>query len=472
MNKSMHSVSILGSSAKGLSLTNPEGWDGFNIEGVQDALRDMGLEEAYSKESWTRRCIHVRAATLAALPYSVFRVGAEDPLWTHEDEPPQEYAWLDLYAHLYKSCAALVLEGYSTAMIEGKKSPRSNEITRVTGLMWLNPKTMTVVTEKGAHGPDERGRFTHWKRSVGGKPVWLPREWVLSTFEPSPYLEEGVGDSDAKAVRMHSQILNDLAKFESDQLRSGLPKKTIFITAKDAPKNPDPETVKALERWIRKFLQGTKNTPPKIVQGIDTKEIGSSLTDLHSNILTKDAREAIATGIGVPHSLVMSNAANYATAVQDMLNLLNTTVIPDAQLIGRDMNRQFFSRLGLELRFDPKKHEAFQQAELDTAEKVYALTGKRPILSRRQAAEMLGIRYTPEDIEELDRVEEMQSRRPVSIASARQVQQDAVRWRRRVMSKGRDASFSPDYMTRDQAEEIRSRLADDSIPIEEVFAGF
>ena len=150
------------------------------------------------------------------------------------------------------------------------------------------------------------------------------------------------------------------------------------------------------------------------------------------------------------------------------MNFFNTTVIPDARIVQRVLNTQLLNDKGYTLYFEPKKLEAFQQAELQTAEKVSVLTGNRAVLSRRQAGEMLGITYLPADLEELDRIdrakETQQTQQPM-----RNVDSDIVAWRRKVNRKGRDVDFSPDYLTEYEESVIRERLANKHISVQDCF---
>jgi hypothetical protein len=464
---------VMGSSSKGLSLTDPRGWDGLNANSLSD-IPGITAHEAYTSEAWTRRCVSVRANGLASMPFTMTKLGSDIPVWTQDEEPPDELAFLDMFGFLFRASASMALKGFFAAQLEGQFKRSDFAMTKITGLSWLNPNTVSYVGEKGEYGPGPDGKFRYWKRNVNGLAKYLPVEWVASGSVPSPFAEQGYGSSDGEASKAHSQILQDMASFTSDQLRSGLPKKTVFVVGKDAPRNPSEETVKGLELWISKFLRGAKGTPPKILQGIDTKEIGSNLSDLQNAAISADAREAIATGYGVPHSLVLSNAANFATAGQDVLNFYNTTVIPESRILQRVLNNKVLNLMGYQLKFEPKKLEAFQQAELETAEKVFTLTGGRAVLSRRQAGEMLGVDYTPDDLEELNRIDAQRGaqRGPQDAqAPIRSVDQDLNAWRRKVAKRGRDVDFSPDYLGDHEASVIRERLTNKHIPVDDCFKG-
>jgi hypothetical protein len=54
------------------------------------------------------------------------------------------------------------------------------------------------------------------------------------------------------------------------------------------------------------------------------------MESLTNSELTTERRQSIATALGVPHSIVAADAANFATAQQDEINFLNNCIIPKA----------------------------------------------------------------------------------------------------------------------------------------------
>jgi phage portal protein BeeE len=189
-----------------------------------------------------------------------------------------------------------------------------------------------------------------------------------------------------------------------------------------------------------------------VMQGLSAQEVGSDLSDLHSDVITRDAREAIASSLGVPHSLVMSNAANYATAKSDQLAFMANTVVPQARLLAHAINHQLLMPLGYHLQFEPHKTEVMQQSELEKAQAIALVVGG-PVLSVDEGRELLG--YEP-----------MGETQVQEVADTKMV--DIQRWRTKISRKGRDAKFSPDHLSDFEADVIRERLAS-GFDLDEVF---
>jgi len=95
----------------------------------------------------------------------------------------------------------------------------------------------------------------------------------------------------------------------------------------------------------------------------------------------------------VPHSLLFSSAANYATARQDDLHFYDKTILPQARRIESALNAQVFAPLGVRLRFAPERLELYQELEAQKADKLAALVNAG-ILTREEARVELGLNPT------------------------------------------------------------------------------
>jgi phage portal protein BeeE len=459
-------IYLLDGTTKGLSLKSPTLNDVFGYD-TNDRKADMSIQQAYTQQGWYKRCVDVLANSLVSMPWNVYRTNSEEPIWSTGQEIPDELQWFQPDDILYRVGASLALTGAAFAMKEGE-TKANGQFTSVTGLKYIAPKNIKVVTEKGKYGPDKYGQFQFFKRTANGKDYFIPKELIAHFFAPDPYIEQGPGSSLGFSARTGAQILSDLESFSSDQLRNGLIRQHVFVADKDA-RPPSTEQMDKWRRWIVRFLSGAKGTAPEIMQGLDTKEIGSSLADLQSNALSKDAREAITTAFGIPLSLVMSNASNYATAQADQVNFQTMTNIPRAKLCQRVLNNQVFADLGLRIEANPARLEVFQAAELQKAQAVAALSPGRVFVTRKKFTEMMGWEYSPEEEAELEALENRPANPSPVRSTPREVKTDVVAWRRKIKTHGRNVAFSPDALNEHESSVIRERLMDD-LPLDEVFA--
>jgi len=162
-----------------------------------------------------------------------------------------------------------------------------------------------------------------------------------------------------------------------------------IITVEGMP--PSGELEK-LQSWVERSFTGIRNAFRTIAvrAGIRVEPLGMvKLTDLAMVELTTSKREEIATALGVPHSLLFSSAANYATAQQDVLTFYDTTVIPQARLIEAALNESVFARYGVRLKFKPELLPAYQTREAEKTARTLSLY-KAGIVTRDEVRRALG----------------------------------------------------------------------------------
>jgi len=102
--------------------------------------------------------------------------------------------------------------------------------------------------------------------------------------------------------------------------------------------------------------------------------IGEGLESLENTDLTTTARDDIAAALGIPRTMLFSDAATNATAGEDRLSFYNETVVPNAGIIAEAFNEQVFSALKLRLEFRPEALDVYQEDENDRASALQALT--------------------------------------------------------------------------------------------------
>lgn len=108
------------------------------------------------------------------------------------------------------------------------------------------------------------------------------------------------------------------------------------------------------------------------------------------------ANEAIATALGVPQSLVKSEALAGGTVDADRLSFYDFTIVPECNLIADALNDQYYTEHGIELVFEPDELEVYQSTQLAQAVTVTQLTGGKPILTVDEAREYIGEEPNPE----------------------------------------------------------------------------
>src|SRR5260221_5726150 len=110
---------------------------------------------------------------------------------------------------------------------------------------------------------------------------------------------------------------------------------------------------------MRQSLRGTE-----VIVKTTAQTIGVCMKDAVNPVLTDQARQEVSTALGVPLSLMKSDALAGGTAVAEQINFYDQTIIPECDLIAEVVNAQWLDALGLTLVFHPEKLEIFQSLEL------------------------------------------------------------------------------------------------------------
>lgn len=369
--------SVSGSGIKSIPLTDIGAWID---SGISDAWglgssEDINVSSAYRLLGWVYRCVNVRAASLSSMPWSIFR--GENEVATGDGDNDTDIAWLDdMHTLLWLVEAGLSIVG------EGYLFKDRTRGKRTTGLRMLAADTMTPKW-----APDGIQAF---ERKVNQRTLTIDPERIVYFRLPNPLHETEPGTSPTVAALGDAGVLVNLNAFAAQFFKRGAIKTTII----GLPASTTSE-IERVQNWYDRLLAGIKNAwGGNVIQGeFNAIPIGDGIESLNNESLSTEKRENISTAFGIPHSLVMSNAANYATAQADRLNFYDTTIIPEARMIERALNRQLFDEMGLRLRFQPEQMSLYQADENEraTAFQAYVNSG----LPHSLVAEMLGLALPP-----------------------------------------------------------------------------
>ena len=358
----------------------PEAWR--VIAGDSDTSAEA--QRLYETVAFLYRCVEVRANALVALPWAVQRNDSD--IWTNADgATPAELAALsDIPDLLWQTEAAMCLAG------EAFWHKIETRARRLLEVRWLSPSTITPVWDADAG-------LIGYKRALPNRaPQPMSVEevvhfWLRGMHETKPRR------SPAEAASIAARVIYNTDLFTAGFFERGAIKATLLTV----DGNPLPAERERIKSWWRRFMAGVKNafTAEVVAASVKPVVVGDGIGELANTALTAEKREDIATAMGVPHSLVLSNAANYATSQQDELNFYNLTIVPEARLIERQINRQLFEPLGLQFQFRPEELSVYQEDETQRAQAFSLYVGAGIPLGT--AAQILGV-VLPEGMEYAD----------------------------------------------------------------------
>lgn len=371
-----------------LTLDSTRGWE--FISGGDST--DLSTVQAWASVAYVHRAVDLRAQAVSSMPWGLYRAGSDTDL---KDSEQYKSLVRGMRVLLWRIEAALCIYGAAYLL------PVSNRAGLNQRLDWLLPSS--IAPRYDDRGLSHFDRVAPWQRQRDKeRPAYqrIETDQLVYIWLPSLQYELAPGLPPVAVACKAAGVMASLDSFAQGFFDRGAIKMTLL--AIDG--NPSNEDMAKLDQWWQRLSTGVRNAWKSIVirANMQPVVIGEGIKELADEVLTTHKREDISAALGVPHSLMSADAANYATAEQDTLNFYQTTAVPQALLIEEIINEQFFERMGLELRFDPSMLECFQKSEVQKAQSLAPLVSGGIITvdeARVQLAyEPLPEEETPEDV--------------------------------------------------------------------------
>jgi len=332
--------------------------------------------DAYQSISWVNRGVTLRASGVASMPFSILRNGT---VVDGSKDYKNIVKFMPEPVRLFE-----LIEASLTLLGRAYLFRISNMIgTQTQALRYMAPTTITPVIN------EIMGLVGYKRELAGGMREFMP-EQIINFWAGDPYIEIGPPEaSPVKSALGAAGVLMNVDEFAAKYFERGAIKATL-LTVQGNPLDAEKDKLKS---WWGRMMTGVANSWGNAVisaDGVTPVIIGEGLESLNNNDLAKEKREDIATGIGIPHSLLFSSAANYSVAEQDNRQFYETTIIPEALFIASVLNAQVFKPAGFMLRFDDQSLSIFQEDEKDRSAAYlnYVNAGMPP----GTAAEVLGLK--------------------------------------------------------------------------------
>jgi HK97 family phage portal protein len=372
-----------GATIKSKDLSNWTADEYYSVFGSYFGSDETTPRSLYAAVGWLYACVNLRSDRVASLPWAVFQ--GENQLFNN-DEDLAAYPYLDNFSDLLELTEmALCLCGY--AYWFKQRNARNMPLM----MRWFAPDTMEPLYDPtvGIAGfrRHQGNAINPFPASQSASRTYSPDDIVYFKL-PNAFSELEPGTPPAQAAFADAQVLHHMSDFTSAFFGRGAIKATVLRV----DPNMMDDQVQKVEAWWKRFFSGIKNAWSTATIRSDALEavvVGEGLESLTNSDLTLERRQSIATALGVPHSIVAADAANFATAQQDEINFLTNCIIPEGRLIQSTLNRQIFTPVGLRFQFEPERLSAMQEDEEQraTAYSLYVSAQMRPSI----AAQLVGL---------------------------------------------------------------------------------
>lgn len=441
------------------------------IQGDHDDGGSGNKIERYRKAVGVlKRCIIIRQNGVRSVPWCVLDSSGKTLYESTESILPDNLRWLKSFRNLVGLTeASLILRSEAFWF---KKMSMANT---VYSLRWFSPiATKPIWTADG---------LTSFERKTkkNFEPEKYDAEEMIYYWIPDP-MEETKPDAPLAAAAMAAaNVLFNVDTFAATFFERGAIKATLLTVEG----NLAPQEKSRLKEWWNRFYRGVRNAGAAEVVNANVKPVivGEGLKELADTELTGERREEIATTLGIPHSMVFSNASNFATAQQDEQNFYNSTILPECDIISEALNEQLFEGLDLQFQFQPEKMDLFQEDEQNRASSLKAYVDAGMKLS--VAAAILGVEL-PNEMEYADldsepvaaQVQPTQlqngnnqppdqqnnDQQPVTAAQVKALRKaDLEKWQRKAQKrvdsgKSANCDFESDWLSDLEVQLIKSKL--------------
>lgn len=444
------------------------------LEQLQGGDKVTGSTTAYQRVPLIFRAVNIRCNSLTAVPLKLYK-GRRELEWDDVFTTPlRELVWL--------TEAALLFEGHAL----WEKLDAQN---RRYGARWLNPLSMTVQAQNVKDDDGKTRIVRTFKQYINGA------LYADFTADEVVYFRDfnladdvGAGVSSVAVALGDAGLLHYMTRMASYFFEGG----AMPVTILGVPQAISESERERTESWFKRAAAGVSKFMNVLAvrggqNGLQATILTPPMKDLAIPDLKASAVQNIAWAFGIPETM-LTDAANYATAVEHKQGFYTETIIPRADLLCETITAQFLADLGMRLEADPESMDIFQK---DEAERAASLSSFMDALEKFPTAEIALATLTmfgyelPADYEVIlqayyaekekmrEQVQAQTQQTPGAPAEDDddQVREEVRRWRTKALKRGAGVEFVTDIIPVDTQSEIRARLAGATTP-DEIKAAF
>ena len=322
--------------------------------------------EGYNVSAVVYSCVEKRAKLLASVPWKAMRRNQEgdyepapdSDLQRIIDNPNPDQSFYEL---MYNASQSLDLAGH--AFISEIKAGRRNQPQE---LWYLNPEKMKIK-------PGRQRLVDSYEYNNGTKHTIQADDMVMLKM-PNPN-----NPIFGQPVLMAAGRATDIDRESGIWQKVSLENRGASDINIKVPENATSDQVESIKAQYKKQQAGAKNARKALVTNAEIQQLGQNAVELDF----VNSRKVVWTEICAVFGLSLSNLGmtedvNLANAEAMDKALWKNTIIPQLELISRQLNHQLVSEFGEEYRldYDLSNVEALQEDrkdKLDAAERLYRM---------------------------------------------------------------------------------------------------
>jgi len=337
---------------------------------TDDGVPDDNIS-LYRGVPYLYRAVRLRCDALSGVPIKLYK-GEDEIDW------PYPTSLSDL---IWKWEASLLLKGAAYGEIIANDSGYKKDV------QYRNPFHMYVEYRDGVITIKQNQSGAIWKNNIySGEYEML----YIAEFDPGQDILPGI--STASAANADAKLLYALSKFPEAYFEGGaMPVTVVGVDTTDEGE------IKRIESFFKRVATGLKNAFRVVgvrSGSVDIKTITPPLKDLAMPEISDEAKYNISVAFGIPKTMLDSEAANYATAVEDRKSFYEETLKPRARMYEAALNEQLLDRDDMRLEFAFDELDLYQEDESERADRLLRFV--QAGLPIRLAIDLAGVDMTDE----------------------------------------------------------------------------
>ena len=317
----------------------------------------LPIQQAYYLVPWMRRGVDLISNKVSTYPFSVM---LGDKEIANEQKPQDIPDGVNIFPLMFEWARDLLLYGACYGLYE-KKSKLSKGHWRRLHPAYIRPEYDEMT-----------GQVQYFERRMAnGRTERLePNGWLVYVFEPPIEGEIGIGKGKGYTALQSATGMRHVDMFSSNFFKKGAV--NPFVVEIEGWENTPESEREKIKSGFNRFFTGVRNAFSAAfmdAKGMKLTQLIQPIKDLAMGELTTKQREDVSTALGVPQTLLFSNAANYATANNDTLMLYDLTIDPFVSMIF-DQLQWFFEGNGYMVKGQLERVPVYQQVKRAEADKL------------------------------------------------------------------------------------------------------